>query len=1262
MGVHGLWRLIEPSGKPVPLETLENKVLAVDVSIWLHQVVKGFQDSKGAPVPNAHLLGIYHRVCKLLYFKIKPVFIFDGGVPVLKKQTIAKRNQQKSRNSSEAERLQKQLISTLLKHSAISKVISEKTKACLTLPLKKTTKHENMYALPAPELDSTISSSEEEDLENTDTTDSSPTKHWDIHNIDMSSTNFKSLPVDVRHEILTDLKETRKQNSWGRLHELPKQSDDFAVYQMSRLLKRQAVQSALEDAEKEMGGHSLSLAELESILKDHGVVTNTDIGKRIASDENTRYLYIKDIKQALEKARQEQLKLDSIQEEDSNENDTVIETKNKTKADLEFEEDLEKAIALSLQEEPSTSKTEVSSSSDNKNKPRFSFLENFNDADFESDVSDEVEEVPVKKKISSAQSYMMEYSGLTPNEINKILNDKKELNSSKGKTIVEKRFRNLAEIKLSNNNVDDSDRNNVEQCKISSNEQTSLESKDGKCENRNEVNSKEVSANVTRSELSDIKKISTDQNNFDDSNCIISSSDDINKITKATADKIDTIDLLSNGDTSSSDEFEEVSEEIVSKDKNSVEIVIDPNQKLEDDDLFSDIFDRNEEIKTSISEIVIQQQSEFDGNVISEVSETKRKVSCDIEKPETEISSSRNEDSNKNSVDVVSKISVPDTVEKIPDLENLSRETVNGTSEEKSSLHKSKELKVPNMKLDEMIKLKDNLQKEKLDILVEKSTKERMASNITDQMYQEAQDLLELFGVPYIVAPMEAEAQCAFLDTIELTDGTITDDSDIWLFGGRTVYKNFFSPSKYVMEFKAENIKHHFKLTREQMILLALLVGSDYTIGLQGVGPVTALEILAAFPPMQSQEFSLSHTELLSGLKEFRSWFNKGKSAGLGRSVLKNKLKNITFTDNFPSSQVVHAYLEPTVETSREKFSWSKPDFVGLTDFAKEKFGWSHKKTEEILKPVVKKVEENQAQKSIKDYFKTVYKADSTDAQNQMSKRVQSAIKRIGKTPEELIAEEMEALSKEKQKRSRNKRNNEKTINKEVEHKEKPKRTRRKKSENTRTINSKQTSGENVNSVGTETEEPDQKKSKSEKVIENDLEKIIVAPAETSQQTKEVDENSVDLKKYENIAIELKQRRQKRNEMSKKNDTWFKKKTKPPPTKTAPTEVIPQVLEEDEEIQLLKATTSRSLKRVEEIDREVRNEVEQVKKQCLPHVHKKEIIHQRLRDKSDSLKNKLKAMEVFRKSKKGLGYVPKRGKKITVPKEDAGLSEESSGD
>lgn len=34
MGVTGLWKLIEASGKPVPLETLENKVLAIGLLIF----------------------------------------------------------------------------------------------------------------------------------------------------------------------------------------------------------------------------------------------------------------------------------------------------------------------------------------------------------------------------------------------------------------------------------------------------------------------------------------------------------------------------------------------------------------------------------------------------------------------------------------------------------------------------------------------------------------------------------------------------------------------------------------------------------------------------------------------------------------------------------------------------------------------------------------------------------------------------------------------------------------------------------------------------------------------------------------------------------------------------------------------------------------------------------------------------------------------------------------------------------------------------
>ena len=55
-----------------------------------------------------------------------------------------------------------------------------------------------------------------------------------------------------------------------------------------------------------------------------------------------------------------------------------------------------------------------------------------------------------------------------------------------------------------------------------------------------------------------------------------------------------------------------------------------------------------------------------------------------------------------------------------------------------------------------------------------------------------------MFGIPYVIAPMEAEAQCAFLDAEKLVDGVVTDDVDVFLFGGRNVYKNIFDDRKYV--------------------------------------------------------------------------------------------------------------------------------------------------------------------------------------------------------------------------------------------------------------------------------------------------------------------------------------------------------------------------------------------------------------------------------------------------------------------------------
>lgn len=74
-------------------------------------------------------------------------------------------------------------------------------------------------------------------------------------------------------------------------------------------------------------------------------------------------------------------------------------------------------------------------------------------------------------------------------------------------------------------------------------------------------------------------------------------------------------------------------------------------------------------------------------------------------------------------------------------------------------------------------------------------------------LYVSFQELLQLFGIPFVISPMEAEAQCAILNSNNLCDGSITEDSDIILFGAKKVYKNIFNQKRYAELYQEEDVK-----------------------------------------------------------------------------------------------------------------------------------------------------------------------------------------------------------------------------------------------------------------------------------------------------------------------------------------------------------------------------------------------------------------------------------------------------------------------
>ncbi|GKY98340.1 hypothetical protein MPSEU_000791600 [Mayamaea pseudoterrestris] len=289
----------------------------------------------------------------------------------------------------------------------------------------------------------------------------------------------------------------------------------------------------------------------------------------------------------------------------------------------------------------------------------------------------------------------------------------------------------------------------------------------------------------------------------------------------------------------------------------------------------------------------------------------------------------------------------------------------------------------------------------------ERNKRERDTDTVTDEMKLEVMQLLELFGVPYLEAPAEAESQCAELERLGLVNGIVTDDSDVFVFGGKNVYKNIFEDQKFAEAYKAPDAEREMGLGQHEMVALAMLLGGDYTEGVKGVGIVNAMEILHAF------DFSKSTGE---GLRAFKAWLDGIDLPGVDSTEdnvavksfhLKHKsARNRWVTpDNFPVENVLKAYSQPVVDSSKGRFSWGQPDAAGLIVYCNKNIGWSTEETRALLNPVIDRPRTGQRQTRLDAYMPMRYE-DSITFANVRSKRLQEVLQKnkTDKTSSEGIA------------------------------------------------------------------------------------------------------------------------------------------------------------------------------------------------------------------------------------------------------------------
>ncbi|MFA5771195.1 MAG: flap endonuclease-1 [Thermoplasmata archaeon] len=221
-------------------------------------------------------------------------------------------------------------------------------------------------------------------------------------------------------------------------------------------------------------------------------------------------------------------------------------------------------------------------------------------------------------------------------------------------------------------------------------------------------------------------------------------------------------------------------------------------------------------------------------------------------------------------------------------------------------------------------------------------SKAQQTSRLTSDMINESKTLLEYLGVPYVVAPSEGEAQASYMARKGDVWAAASQDFDALLFGSLILVRNLTItgrrklPGKQVYVdvtpeiINLDSALRSLEITREQLVDLGILVGTDFNDGIKGVGAKTALKLIKEHKTIEK-------------VLEFKN----------------TSIKNY--------ETIKDIFLKPDV-TDDYKIDSGKIDIVCVKKFLCEERGFSENRVDAALKKF-EAFKETVAQKSLEDWF-----------------------------------------------------------------------------------------------------------------------------------------------------------------------------------------------------------------------------------------------------------------------------------------------------
>jgi len=130
-------------------------------------------------------------------------------------------------------------------------------------------------------------------------------------------------------------------------------------------------------------------------------------------------------------------------------------------------------------------------------------------------------------------------------------------------------------------------------------------------------------------------------------------------------------------------------------------------------------------------------------------------------------------------------------------------------------------------------------------------------SRLTPEMIEDAKELIVALGQCIVQAPSEGEAQASYIVKKGDADYVLSQDADCFMFGAPRLVKNLTisgkrkKPGAYAYDevspeiITLRDVLKELEINQEQLIVLGILVGTDYNIGgIKGIGPKKALALI----------------------------------------------------------------------------------------------------------------------------------------------------------------------------------------------------------------------------------------------------------------------------------------------------------------------------------------------------------------------------------------------------------------------------------